>query len=140
MGFAHKSILKGKLTMKKICIICLILSMLVPMACASEIKTDHFGIVKIIDSADLTTEDLMHRNGNIIIERVIGIVEDAENGHGRILNGDPNYYYINYSSVKGISKGDVICTYLLYNPENNYEDDIIMRFDYVAEFNFNSMR
>ena len=84
--------------------------------------------IEIVDSENLTIEDLQNRNGKLIIERVVGVVVDDDG------NGYPIYdsnYYICYKSVEGASKGDVICTYLVYNPFNNYEDDIIFRFDYI---------
>lgn len=89
-------------------------------------------LVEIINANDLTFEELNSRNGKLIIERVIGIVEDAENGVGHVLFS-PNYEYISYESVKGIRNGNIICTYLIYNPDTNYEDDILMRFDYVID-------
>lgn len=87
--------------------------------------------VEIIDIQHLTTEMLESRNGILIIERVVGIVTDAETGDGRIIGGDDYYNYISYRNVNGISNGDVICSYFIYNPDNNYVDDIIMRFDSI---------
>ena len=83
---------------------------------------------EIIDSNKLSTEELENRNGKLIIERVIGVVDDAETGAGLILGTE---YYISYKRVDGISNGDRICSYFVYNPDTNYIDDIIMRFDYV---------
>ena len=90
-------------------------------------------LAEIINSNELTIEDLENRNGKLIIECVIGVVEDAKTGAGRVLDSDPNYYYISYKRVDGIESGDVVCTYLIYNPDNNYCDDIIERFDYIIE-------
>jgi hypothetical protein len=105
----------------------------------SENKIDYYAYVdtldifEVIDDKDLTIEDLESRNGKLIIERCIGVVENAETGAGRVINADPNYYYISYRDVAGIENGNVICTYFVYNPDNNYCDDIIMRFDYIIE-------
>lgn len=95
------------------------------------VYTDSLDLIEIIDSSDLTLEELENRNGKLIIERVIGVVDDASTGKGHVI--DNANYYINYSSVKGISNGNVICTYFIYNPDTNYCDDIIMRFDYVID-------
>ena len=92
---------------------------------------ESFSLVEIIDIQHLTTEMLESRNGKLIIERVVGMVTDAEPGDGRIIGGDDYYNYISYSNVNGISNGDVICSYFIYNPDNNYVDDIIMRFDSI---------
>ena len=60
-----------------------------------------------------------------------GFITDAETGKGNVLfNSD---YYINYASVPDIANGNVICTYLIYNPDTSYEDDIIARFDYIID-------
>lgn len=59
---------------------------------------------------------------------------ETPEGDGRVLNyTDPDYYYINYSRVENISVGDVILTYCVYNPNTNYEDDILERFDYIID-------
>lgn len=92
---------------------------------------ESLSLVEIIDNQHLTTEMLESRNGKLIIERVVGIVTDAETGDGRIIGGDDYYNYISYRNVNGISNGDVICSYFIYNPDNNYVDDIIMRFDSI---------
>ena len=92
-------------------------------------QTDH---IQIIDTSDINAWQIIEgRNGNIIIEKVIGIVDDAETGAGHQLdNAD---YYISYNSVDNIRKGNIICTYFIYNPETNYADDIICRFDYIID-------
>ena len=84
---------------------------------------------EVIDSSELSNEEIENRNGKLIIERVIGVVDDAETGAGHVLNN--GNFYISYKRVDGISNGDIICSYFVYNTETNYIDDIIMRFDYV---------
>lgn len=87
--------------------------------------------ISIINSYDLTIEELQSRNGKLIIEVVIGQVDNFVTGAGHQLD-NPNYY-ISYSGVEGISNGNIICTYFIYNPENNYEDDIMYRYDYIID-------
>lgn len=96
---------------------------------------DSLDLIEIIDSNKLSLEELNSRNGKLIIERTVGTVTEAKNGDGRLLYGDPRYAYINYSKVDNINNGDVICSYFIYNPDTNYEDDVLMRFDYIIEKN-----
>ena len=84
-----------------------------------------------IDSADCVDEYWNHK-GTVFVERIIGKVKD-NNGNGKVLNLAPDnkeYDYISYANVKA-NKGDIVVTYLLYNPETNGEDDIIARWDYI---------
>lgn len=87
--------------------------------------------IEIINSYDLTIEELQSRNGKLIIEVVIGQVDNFVTGAGHQLD-NPDFY-ISYSGVEGISNGNIICTYFIYNPENNYEDDIMYRYDYIID-------
>ena len=92
---------------------------------------DSLDLIEVIDSTDLTMEMLAARNGKLIIEQVVGKVTNAETGEGYII-GYPEFY-ISYARVDGIQNGDIICSYMIYNPDSNYEDDILMRFDYIIE-------
>lgn len=95
--------------------------------------SDEIGTIEIIDSADLSLEDLENRKGKIIIEKCIGVVENSD-GDGKVLNCyDSNYDYISYRSVEDFQEGDTILTYFIYNPDTNYTDDILERFDYVID-------
>ena len=84
------------------------------------------------DSADCVDEYWNHKN-RVFVERIIGKVKD-NNGNGKVLNlpkdTDKTFDYISYANVKA-NKGDIVVTYLLYNPESNGDDDIIARWDYV---------
>lgn len=89
--------------------------------------------IRIYDSDDLTMEMLQNRKGTIIIEKCIGVVNDKE-GNGKLLNcSNPEYFYISYKSVPKATTGDVILTYFVYNPDNNIEDDIMERFDFIID-------
>ncbi len=87
---------------------------------------------QIYDSGDLTVEILENRNGEVIVERCVGIVTDSETGDGMILNTDPDHYYISYAGVDGVTDGTVIVSYMVYSTKNNSIDDIEERYDYVA--------
>lgn len=91
---------------------------------------DSLNLAEIIGTADLTADELEHRDGKLIIECVIGVVDDDE-GNGHVLADGS---YIAYKSTKcDVAKGNVVCTYFVYNPDTNAFDDVLMRFDYVIE-------
>lgn len=85
----------------------------------------------LYDAEELTVETLESRNGAVIIERCIGIVTDKTSGDGRLLNFEDGSYYISYSGMDDIRDGTVVLSYMIYNPENNYFDDIMERYDFV---------
>lgn len=98
---------------------------------------ENLGIVEVYDCSELTAEILENRDGKIIIEECIGIVTNKQTGAGKLLNyTNPDYYYISYSSVDGIRDGSVVLTYFIYNPDSNYIDDILYRFDYIIDREF----
>ena len=87
---------------------------------------------ELYETHELTGERLTHRKGVLICEICIGIVTNAQTGEGRVLNTDGYYNFISYKGFdQPYEDGTVIVTYLVYNPENNYEDDIVDRYDFV---------
>lgn len=95
----------------------------------------------IYDTKTVTADMLANRaeHHRIIVECVIGIVTNKEReGDGRILNTDDDYYnYISYRDTDlDYTTGTIMVTYLMYNPDTNYEDDIIERYDYVLDRNY----
>lgn len=84
----------------------------------------------IAEPDDITGEMLENRNGKIIIQVQWGIAVDDE-GNGRVLNTATTYNYTSYRCVPGIQKGDIVLTYLVFNPENDYIDDIVARSDFI---------
>ena len=101
-----------------------------------ELDTDY--TYEIYDIDDLTSEILCNRAGTnvLVVGRVIGRVTDGY--HGQIINiGEGVYNYISYKwSDLDITEGTIILSYMIYNPNNNYEDDIINRYDYVLDRKF----
>ena len=94
---------------------------------------DGLEIVQEYNTDELTTDILENRNGKIIIEKTIGKVTTKEKD-GVILNTKDKYYnYISYSKVDDAEVGDIILTYFIYNPDTNYYDDILYRFDYIID-------
>lgn len=91
----------------------------------SETETDN--ICQLYDSSELTEDILVNRQGKLIIEKCVGTVTDDEK-NGSLEDGS----YISYESVD-CTKGDTIVTYLIYNPDTNYTDDVIERFDFVQK-------
>lgn len=72
---------------------------------------------------DRMTEILENRKGKIIIEVIEATVLDDD---GNAC--DDFGFYVKYDSGK-YEKGDRVQTAFVYNPENNYLDDILYRFD-----------
>ena len=112
-----------------------------------EATADEFELFKVYNSADLTAEKLLNRNGDLIIEKVYGVVVDTE-GNGKILETQDDFikahnrdyntmaehnYYINYTNTAGVKEGDIVLSYMIYNPDTFYTDDIIARFDYIMD-------
>lgn len=91
----------------------------------SETETDN--ICQVYDSSELTEDILANKQGKLIIEKCVGTVIDDEK-NGSLEDGS----YISYESVD-CTKGDSVITYLIYNPDTNYTDDVIERFDYVQK-------
>ena len=69
------------------------------------------------------TDILENRNGKIIIKVIETTVLDNEGNAS-----DAFGFYVKYESGK-YEKGDRVQTAFVYNPENNYLDDILYRFD-----------
>lgn len=92
---------------------------------------DSLHLIEVVDSPDLTAEMLENRNGKLLIERAVGEVLDDE-GNG-VIYGLDNYNYISYRYVEGASKGDVVCSYFVYDPDSNCVDDVVARYDYVID-------
>lgn len=90
-------------------------------------KTETDNICQLYDSSELTGNILVNRQGKLIIEKCVGTVTDDEK-NGSLEDGS----YISYADID-CTKGDTIITYLIYNPETNYTDDVIERFDYVQK-------
>lgn len=72
---------------------------------------------------DRMTEILENRNGKIIVEVIEATVLDDE---GNAC--DDFGFYVKYDSGK-YEKGDRVQTAFVYNPENNYLDDILYEVD-----------
>jgi hypothetical protein len=97
-----------------------------------DIITD-INAVQIYETNELTYDMLINRNGKIIIEKVIGKVEN-DNLDGKILNCiDEEHDYICYKRVDGVKKGNVVLTYFIYNPYTSYTDDVLTRIDFIID-------
>ena len=89
---------------------------------------------KLYDASELSAEILENRNGMVIVERCIGFVTNKTTGDGKVLNPyNKDADYIAYRSVtdQKYYDGTVFISYMIYNPENNYIDDITERYDFV---------
>lgn len=94
----------------------------------------------IYNSKNVTGEMLTNRtkSDKIIVERVIAIVTNAKRqGDAKVLNTNGDYNYISYYGTDlDYTTGTIMISYLMYNPDTDYEDDIIERYDYVLDRNF----
>jgi len=100
------------------------------MLMAEKFSTDN---IKIYEPDELDYNTIINRKNSdtILIERLVGIANN--HGSGRILNtNDTEYNYISYrGSNLDITENTVLVTYCVYNPDTNYDDDIIERYDYI---------
>lgn len=87
----------------------------------------------IIITSEMTSDEafniLQNRNGKVVIEIITGTVLDDE-GNGEYSYADYTYY-INYDA-ETFHNGDKVVTVLVYNPDTNYTDDIISRYNVLA--------
>lgn len=89
---------------------------------------------KLFDASEISAEILENRNGMVIVERCIGFVTNKTTGDGKVLNAyNKDYDYISYRSAtdQKYCDGTVFISYMVYNPENNYIDNITGRYDFV---------
>ena len=93
---------------------------------------DRLNLIKFADMYELTYQDITNRNGKLIIERAIGVLDNPETGEGHSVS-DGKHLYMNYSHIENVKKGDVVCTLFLYNPKTNHANDIVARFDFVID-------
>lgn len=93
---------------------------------AGKIKTSRRVKVYVVDSEDVYPQFLWERKNNFICVEVIRgeCINDA--GDGVTSDG----YYISYKRVAGHKAGARYTTYCVY-ANNNYEDDIRIRVDYL---------
>ncbi len=91
---------------------------------------EKYGTFELYNTSDLSLEMLENRmkwSKKVIVEKIIAKVLDDD------LNGEAEGFYINYSCVPGVKAGDEVISYFVYNPETNYCDDIIERYDVIVE-------
>lgn len=96
------------------------------------VSNGNIPIVKVYTTNQLEKSNILETRKNkniIVIEKITGVVID-NNKNGKI-NTKSKYNYISYKGVKGAKKGNKIVTYLLYNPDSNYIDDVVYRYDKV---------
>ena len=100
---------------------------------------ESYDFMVMVDTDDYTEEFREENAGNLIVERIIGVVLD-EDGNGQIINTESEEYnYISYSDVSGISVGNVVLTYCVHNADNTEADDVIYRVDYIIDDRESSM-
>lgn len=96
---------------------------------------------KVFDTDDITYDLLVNRTeyDYIVVEKLIGVAENNA-GDGVVINTDDKQHdYISYRYSRDyctgerVHKGDVVLTYLIYNPRTTWIDDIVERVDYIID-------
>lgn len=93
-------------------------------------------VIQIYEPDELTRKILVNRkkNGTIIIEKIIGVVNGDKHKDGKILNTKyTEYNYISYRDIKNAHKGNVFLTLLVYDAETKAIDDVCTRIDFKIE-------
>lgn len=96
------------------------------------VKKQHIGQIKEVWCSDTSYKAIENRGESIMVEKIIGTVLNNKKD-GMIMNVNSKYNYISYRSVPGAKKGDTILTVCIYQPGNNYLDDVVARFDYIID-------
>lgn len=88
----------------------------------------------IYDSGDLTEKVLETRVEQklLVVERSVGVVTSID-PDGRVNGKTKEGFSLCYTGVEGAEVGAKIVSYFVYNPENDYVDDIVYRWDYVID-------
>lgn len=96
---------------------------------------------KIYSSEELTTDILTHRaEGNtLIVERVFAQITHIDEpwhdtADAKIIGTDHTIKYGFFNAP--VYEGTIMMTYLIYNPNNDYTDDVVNRYDYVLDRRF----
>lgn len=104
-----------------------------------EMKAKGYENIKIYDESELSDDVLVNRvnNKEVIVERTLGVVTNqTKHGDGMIINPDKfcvenGQTYISYEDIGfATNYGMIIVTYSLYNPDTEWTDDILERYDY----------
>ena len=96
---------------------------------------------RVFNTDDLTAEILENRIGcgYVVVEKIIGVCENNDKDGVVINTRDKAHNYISYRRAydyctgQKIGKGDVVLTYLIYNPNTAWIDDISERIDYIID-------
>lgn len=88
-----------------------------------------YNTAPVFTTFDQLPED---RQGQVYVVVNVGTVLDND-GNGQLIGShvDPDYDYISYKYVDGADPGDIIYTFDILNPDTNYDDDILYRFDVI---------
>jgi phosphate-selective porin len=103
---------------------------------ATTMHSKGYGNFKIYEPSNLTSKILENRTEDdvLIIERCVGEVIN-DKGDGKVLNVSNQWNYICYEGhlpEESEKAGTKVVTYLVYNPDTNYTDDVMERYDYVV--------
>jgi hypothetical protein len=94
----------------------------------SRYETEHN--IRATDSALLNKDILRNRLDTVLVERVISRA-NGKNKFARIINCGHKKEFI--KTKRKEKKGTIIVSYLVYNPNTTYIDDVIARFDRIIK-------
>lgn len=84
--------------------------------------------IKILDTSQVSGKLLESRKGTLVVEHIVGVVED-DAGNGRAKDGG----YISYKYVQEAKAGDTVHTWVIYDPLSNGVDVFWGRYDVVEK-------
>ena len=89
--------------------------------------------VTVYDASELDGDTLASRGSAVYVGRVVGFVSDPVTGDGYALNaGDAEHNYISYRGCgQAVRRGTLMVTYLVYEPDDDGVDNIILREDFI---------
>ena len=87
--------------------------------CEQYIK-DHYPDLIVQQVSDASIYQIEHRKGTVLVEV---FTSTSAGDHGYTADG----YYIAYN--KEVPKGKKVTSYVIYNPDNNYTDDVVAVID-----------
>lgn len=105
--------------MKELIVIAMIianLAMPTDIALVEEYCDENYNGYSVEYVENPTYEQITSREGVILVE-VVRTVSDGEHGFTR------DGYYVSYN--ESVEPGENVTSYLIYNPENNAEDDVV---------------
>lgn len=93
---------------------------------------DNLEVVQVLNSDEITDQIMIdsHKAGTIVIERKISRCINAKEGIGLDIYTDEN---VDLSGVGDLTKGAVVASYYVYNPDGESIDETLGVFNYILD-------